>query len=82
MTVLQPGQTLGPYQIIEQVGEGGMATIYRAYHPAMDRDVAIKIVPHQFAQEQEFINRFQRWVSYCMRWSRTRYRTGRRRHWR
>src|SRR5574341_674292 len=54
------GKTLGSYRIIEQIGVGGMATVYKAYQPSMDRDVAIKILPHYFSQDAEFAKRFQR----------------------
>ena len=43
------GMTLGPYRIIERIGRGGMATVYKAYHPAMERTVAIKILPEELA---------------------------------
>ncbi|HLF91405.1 MAG TPA: protein kinase, partial [Anaerolineales bacterium] len=62
MTTLTPGQEIGPYRVIEQVGKGGMATVYKAHHAAMDRYVAIKILPFQFAQNQEFNDRFRREV--------------------
>ena len=54
------GKTLGPYRILEQIGVGGMATVYKAYQPSMDRDVAIKILPHYLSQDAEFAKRFQR----------------------
>ena len=38
------GQHLGPYRIVEQIGIGGMATVYKAYQPAMDRYVALKVL--------------------------------------
>jgi len=59
MDQLQPGQMLGPYRIINQVGQGGMATVYKAYQPSMDRNVAIKVLPGQLAQSPEFTQRFQ-----------------------
>jgi tRNA A-37 threonylcarbamoyl transferase component Bud32 len=60
MDNLQPGQNLGAYRIIEQVGRGGMATVYKAYHAAMDRYVAIKVLPRQLAENPEFTGRFRR----------------------
>lgn len=62
MSNLQPGQMLGPYQIISQVGQGGMATVYKAYHAAMDRYVAVKVLPHQFMHDSVFLGRFQQEV--------------------
>ena len=59
MDQLQPGQMLGPYRIINQVGQGGMATVYKAYQPSMDRNVAVKVLPGQLAQSPEFTQRFQ-----------------------
>jgi predicted Ser/Thr protein kinase len=54
------GQTLGPYRIIEQIGIGGMATVYKAYQPSMDRYVAIKVLPAVLARDAAFLKRFQR----------------------
>jgi len=59
MTTLQPGQMLGPYQIIDQIGKGGMATVYKAYHAAMDRYVALKVVATQLVDEPNFLQRFR-----------------------
>lgn len=59
MSNLQPGQMLGPYRIIQQIGRGGMATVYKAYQPSMDRYVAIKILPGELAESKEFAGRFQ-----------------------
>jgi len=56
---LQPGQMLGSYRIISQIGEGGMATVYKAYQASMDRNVAIKVLPGQLAESEEFVKRFQ-----------------------
>ncbi len=54
------GKTLGSYRILEQLGRGGMATVFKAYDPGMDRYVAIKIVSPHFAQHPEFRERFRR----------------------
>jgi serine/threonine protein kinase len=54
------GQHMGPYRILEQIGIGGMAAVYKAYQPAMDRYVAIKVIAAHFAQEEMFLKRFRR----------------------
>ena len=59
MDTIQPGQMLGPYRIITQIGRGGMATVYKAYQPSVDRYVAIKVLPSQLAESREFATRFQ-----------------------
>ncbi|HLE29653.1 MAG TPA: serine/threonine-protein kinase [Anaerolineales bacterium] len=53
------GKQLGSYQVIAPLGEGGMAAVYKAYHPAMDRYVALKILPRHFASDPLFVARFQ-----------------------
>lgn len=53
------GKQLGPYRVIEHLGEGGMANVCRAYQPSMDRYVALKILPRHFASEREFVRRFE-----------------------
>jgi serine/threonine protein kinase/tetratricopeptide (TPR) repeat protein len=52
------GKQLGPYQITAPRGEGGMAAVYKAYQPRMDRYVAMKILPRHFAADPEFVTRF------------------------
>jgi tRNA A-37 threonylcarbamoyl transferase component Bud32 len=54
------GENIGPYRIIEQLGQGGMATVYKAYHAALDRYVALKVLHPAFHQDQTFTTRFQR----------------------
>ena len=56
---LGDGAALGPYRIVERIGRGGMATVYRAYHPALDRYVAIKVLPDFFAEDEGYRERFQ-----------------------
>jgi putative two-component system response regulator len=55
---LDEGTTLGPYRIIECIGRGGMATVYKAHHPALDRYVAIKVLPDFFAEDERYMERF------------------------
>jgi serine/threonine protein kinase len=55
-----PGEQVGPYRIMEQHGQGGMATVYKAYHPALDRYVAIKVLHQAFLEDPSFQARFQR----------------------
>ncbi len=52
------GMRLGAYQIVEQIGQGGMATVFKAYQPSMDRYVAIKILPSHFSEDESFMGRF------------------------
>lgn len=59
MDILRPGQMLGAYRIINQIGQGGMATVYKAYQASMDRNVAIKVLPSHLAENKEFAGRFQ-----------------------
>ena len=54
------GENVGPYRIIEQLGQGGMATVFKAYHPGLDRFVAIKVMHPAFKQDPTFLARFQR----------------------
>lgn len=58
--MIQPGDSLGPYRIIEQVGVGGMATVYKAHHDKLDRDVAIKMMHPAFLEDPTFHARFER----------------------
>jgi serine/threonine protein kinase len=54
------GEQVGPYKIIEQLGSGGMATVFKAYHASLDRYVAIKVLHPAFKQDPNFLSRFQR----------------------
>ena len=54
------GKTLGKYRVIEQIGRGGMAEVYKAHDPSLDRPVAIKLMHSFLADEQGFLERFQR----------------------
>jgi serine/threonine protein kinase len=54
------GENVGPYRIIEQLGQGGMATVLKAYHPALDRYVAIKALHPAIMEDASFLARFER----------------------
>ena len=48
------GENIGPYRLVEQLGQGGMATVFKAYHPELDRYVAIKALHPAFAEDDTF----------------------------
>ena len=54
------GDSIGPYKILEQLGQGGMASVYKAYHASLDRYVAIKVLHPNLNQDSTFIARFKR----------------------
>ena len=56
---LEPGSTFGPYRIVAPLGRGGMATVYRAHDPALDRHVALKVLPAEFLHDPTFAERFR-----------------------
>ncbi|TAK11258.1 MAG: serine/threonine protein kinase [Anaerolineae bacterium] len=54
------GALVGPYTIIEQLGRGGMATVFKAYHANLDRYVALKVLHPAFMEDPNFLARFER----------------------
>ena len=54
------GRTLGPYQVVAKLGEGGMGEVYRARDTKLNRDVAIKVLPDTFASDADRLARFTR----------------------
>jgi serine/threonine protein kinase/tetratricopeptide (TPR) repeat protein len=57
---MQVGEFLGPYQILQEIGIGGMAQVYRARQASVERDVALKVILHGIAGDPDAIQRFQR----------------------
>lgn len=51
-------QTIRGYQLRERIGEGGFGAVYRAYQPVVEREVAIKVILREFANQAHFIRRF------------------------
>ena len=56
------GRKIGGYEIVELIGHGGMATVYRARQISMNRIVAVKILPRQFLNDETYMQRFNREV--------------------
>ena len=57
---LGPDTTLGPYEVTAQIGQGGMGEVYRARDTKLDRDVALKVLPHAFTDDPDRLARFER----------------------
>src|SRR5579884_843055 len=57
---LSPGERLGPYEIVERIGAGGMGEVYRAKDTRLGRDVAIKVLPPEFSDDLTRKQRFER----------------------
>ncbi len=57
---LAVGDVIGPYRIVDQLGQGGMATVFKAYHANLDRYVAMKVLHPAFTEDPGFLERFKR----------------------
>ena len=57
---LSPGTRLGPYEIISAIGAGGMGEVYKARDTRLDRSVAVKVLPVEFARDAQLRMRFER----------------------
>ena len=54
------GKTLAHYKILEKLGSGGMGEVFRAWDKKLDREVALKILPQEMAQDSKQRKRFER----------------------
>ena len=52
------GKSLGQFRIVERIGAGGMAMVFKAYQPTLDRYVAVKVLPAYHARDPIFVKRF------------------------
>ena len=59
LMALVPGANAGPYRIVEPLGRGGMASVYKAYEAKLDRYVALKVLPREFLHDPNFAQRFR-----------------------
>ena len=57
---LQPGTTLGSYEVTAKIGSGGMGEVYQARDTKLDRDVALKVLPTAFTSNPDRLARFER----------------------
>src|SRR4029079_14147749 len=56
---LQPGQRLGPYEVIAAIGAGGMGEVYRARDARLGHEVSIKVLPPEFSADADRLQRFE-----------------------
>ena len=57
---LTPGTRLGTYEIVSQLGQGGMGIVFRARDTKLERDVAVKVLPRNLAEDPDALGRFER----------------------
>lgn len=57
---LEKGRKIGQYEVIEPLGKGGMASVYRAFQPSLEREVAIKVMAERYNSDPAFVERFRR----------------------
>lgn len=56
---ISPNTTISHYTIVSKIGEGGMGVVWRARDTKLGRDVAIKVLPASFSENNERLNRFE-----------------------
>lgn len=58
--ITKGGKIDGRYEIVKTIGDGGMANVYLAYDTMLDRNVAVKILRGDLANDEKFVRRFRR----------------------
>ena len=58
--MLRESEMIGNYRVIAQLGQGGMATVFKAYHANLNRHVALKMIHQSFLNDNQFVARFER----------------------
>ncbi len=58
--MLREGEYVGNYRVISQLGQGGMATVFKAHHASLNRYVALKMIHQSFLNDNQFVARFKR----------------------
>ena len=56
---LESGTSIGRYKILSMIGAGGMGEVYRAFDPRLNREIAIKLLPASFSNNEERLRRFE-----------------------
>jgi serine/threonine protein kinase/Tol biopolymer transport system component len=57
--MIEPKQSIGPYKLIGLIGSGGMGEVFRAHDTRLNRDVAVKVLPKDFATDADRLRRFE-----------------------